>query len=234
MVLLKDDDFADGLGLRVHIRTQIVRFWSYIRSATIQIGEEILELEGSADSQEVTNNYWYNYEYQGEIEDGLSGFPVISKVHNKFKRSLTIDLNKKYPGLKIVLSTYKEFVRVDFENGTKEAYGKSVGLLGNFTTGQTLARDGSTALNDFYELGSEWQVLPFEPMLFHDVRQPQFPAKCIEPIDPRGERRRQLGEISVTEDQAVEACAHLGNAADRKDCVYDILATQDLDMVGAY
>ena len=233
MVLLKDDDFADGLGLRVHIRTQIVRFWSYIRSATIQIGEEILELEGSGDSTADSNNYWYNYEYQGDLEDGLSGFPIVPKIHSPSKRSLTIDLNKKYPGQKIVLATFREFVRVDFVNGTKEAYGDTVGLLGNFTSGQTLARDGSTVLNDFYELGSEWQVLPFEPMLFHDVRQPQFPAKCIEPIDPRGERRRQLGELSVTEDQAEAACAHL-NAFDRKDCVYDILATQDLDMVGAY
>jgi len=234
MVLVKDENFADGKGLRVHIRTQIIRFWSYIRSATIQIGEDILELQGSADSTADSNNYWYNYEYQGEMEDGLGGFPVISKVHNKYKRSLTIDLDKKYPGQKIVLSTYKEFVRVDFENGTEEAYGKSEGLLGNFSSGKTLGRDGSTMLNDFYELGPEWQVLPFEPMLFHDVRQPQFPAKCIEPTDPRGERRRRLGTLSVTEDQAEAACAHLDTAADRKDCVYDILATQDLDMVGAY
>jgi hypothetical protein len=125
-----------------------------------------------------------------------------------------------------------EFVRVDFENGTEESFGNTVGMLGNFKTGETLARDG--VLDDFLELGSEWQVLPLDDMLFHSVEQPQFPKTCLEPEDPRGERRRRLGESSITEEQAEDACSSLKDAADRKDCVYDVLATQDLDIVGAF
>lgn len=91
-----------------------------------------------------------------------------------------------------------------------------------------------TVLNDFTELGNEWQVLPFENMLFHDVSEPQFPKKCIEPEDPRGDRRRRLAESAVSEEKAEAACSTLKDPADRKDCVYDILATQDIGMVGAY
>jgi hypothetical protein len=107
-------------------------------------------------------------------------------------------------------------------------------MLGSFRTGKTLARDGVTELGDFSMLGNEWQVLPDENMLFHDISKPQFPEKCMEPEDPRGDRRRRLGESSITEGQAEAACASIEDPLDRKDCVYDILATQDIGMVGAY
>ena len=105
---------------------------------------------------------------------------------------------------------------------------------GGHDGGHDGGRDGVRELDDFAEFGHEWQVLPSEDMLFRDVSEPQFPAKCTEPEDPRGERRRRLDESSISEEQAEKACAHLKDAVDRKDCVYDILATQDIDMVGAY
>ena len=50
-----------------------------------------------------------------------------------------------------------------------------------------------------------------------------------------GQRRRHLGEQSITLEQAEATCAaSLSDPLDVKDCVYDILATQDLDMVGAF
>ena len=232
LVLAKDETFADDIGLDVQIRTKVVRYWSYIKNAAIRIGNDILEVEGGPET-DATNHYWYNLEYQGKMET-LGGFPVTYHQRGGIKRTFEIDLSSKYPGQKIVIATYKEFVRVDFVDGTEEAYGKTKGLLGDFKTGHTLARDGTTILNDFWEYGNEWQVLPFENMLFHEVSDPQFPERCIEPEDPRGERRRKLSEATVTEAQAEAACAHLKDPLDRKDCLYDILATQDLDMVGAY
>jgi len=178
-------------------------------------------------------NYWMNLEYQGKLTT-LGGFPVTVSEPCYYKRKYEIDLTSKYPGQKIVISTYKEFVRVDFENASEEAFGNAVGILGDFKTGKTLARDGKTVLDDFAKLGNEWQVLPKELMLFHDVSDPQFPKKCIEPEDPRGERRRRLAEQVITAEQAEAACSVLKDFLDRKDCVYDILATQDLDMVGAF
>merc|ERR1711862_222030 len=88
-----------------------------------------------------------------------------------YKSGLEIDLSSIYPDAKIVLDTWKEFVRVEFANPTEAAYGKSVGLLGNYHTGETLARDG-TVLDDFGSFGNNWQVRPSESMLFRIVEQP--------------------------------------------------------------
>jgi hypothetical protein len=232
LVMAKDPEFADGLGLDVHIRTKLVRFWSYIKTVAIRIGNGILEIEGSANPQENESNYWINYEYQGDLTD-FAGFPVTTVASSVKKRIYEIDLGSKFPGQKIYINIYNEFVRVKFDGG-KAAFGNTVGLLGDFDTGKTLARDGSTVLQDFSELGNEWQVLPAEPKLFRQVSQPQFPEKCIEPEDPLGERRRRLDENSITEEEAEVACASLKDPLSMKDCVYDILATQDIGMVGAF
>eukprot|EP00980_Cylindrotheca_fusiformis_P010381 scaffold2307_cov123-Cylindrotheca_fusiformis.AAC.5 len=232
LVLAQDPDFADGLGLEVHIRTKLVRYWSYIQSVAIRLGDDVLEVQGSADPEVGVTNYWFNLEPVGKLTT-MGGFPVSFHARSQVKRRFEIDLSSKFPGQKIVISAYKEFLKVDFENGTEEAFGKTVGMLGNFATGQTLARDGVTVIDDFTVYGNEWQVLPTENMLFHSISEPQFPKKCIEPEDPQGQRRR-LDENSLQEEEAEKACAGIQDPLDRKDCVYDVLATQDIDMVGAY
>eukprot|EP00980_Cylindrotheca_fusiformis_P013126 scaffold3297_cov132-Cylindrotheca_fusiformis.AAC.6 len=253
MILVKDEEFADGLGLEVQIRTKLVRFWSFIQNAAIRIGEDTLEMQGSQDPfvNKGNNHFWFNLVYQGRVTS-LGGFPVnvtyagkhknkrwfFSKYGGKKKisRSFEIDLSSKYPGQKIVIGSFREFVRVDFHNADTNAFGNSVGLLGDFATGKTLARDGVTELNDYTMLGHEWQVLPQDDgMLFHNVSHPQFPQTCIEPEARAMKRRhRRLGESSITDEQAEAACAPIEDVLDRKDCVSDVLATQDLTMIEAY
>ena len=233
MVLTKDPNFADGLGLDVQIRTKLVRFWSYIKSAAIRIGNDVFEIEGNADGNNDKVRYWMNMEFQGPLKT-IGGFPITMQSQSKAKKVVHIDLSSKYPGSIIEFQIWKEFVKVDFMNPTVEAFGNTVAMLGDFVTGKTLARDGSTELHDYYKLGNEWQVLPADNMLFHNTAKPQFPATCIEPEDPRGERHRRLDESSVSMEQAEKACARLTDALDRKDCIYDIIATQDMGMAGAY
>ncbi|KAL3933347.1 MAG: hypothetical protein SGBAC_010441 [Bacillariaceae sp.] len=232
LVMMKEPEFADGLGLDVHIRTKVVRFWSYIKNVAIRIGNDIIEIEGSGDVADEKPHYWVNYEYQAELQE-IGGFPVTHEASVNYKRNFKIDLSSKYPGEFINVQIYKEFVRVQFSAGSK-SFGKSVGMLGNYYSGKTLARDGQTVMDDFVELGHEWQVLPAEPKLFHELSHPQFPEKCMEPEDPRGERRRRLDESTISIEQAEQACKTLKDPLSIKDCVYDILATQDLDMVGAF
>ncbi|CAJ1948917.1 unnamed protein product [Cylindrotheca closterium] len=232
LVMVKDPTFADGLGLYVHIRTKIVRYWSYIQSVAIRIDDDVLEIEGSADAHDDQAHYWKNFEYQGDL-DTFAGFPVTQKLPSVYKRTYTIDLSSKFPGQEITIQLYKEFVRVKL-NGNEQVFGNSVGLLGDYKTGKTLARDGVTVLDDFTDLGDEWQVLPSEPTLFHEIAHPQFPELCLKPEDPRGERKRRLEESSISEEDAEKACVSLKDPLAIKDCVYDVLATQDVDMVGAF
>jgi hypothetical protein len=43
---------------------------------------------------------------------------------------------------------------------TSESFGNAVGMLGDFGTGKTFARDGVTELDDFNTLANRCQVLP--------------------------------------------------------------------------
>lgn len=234
MVLTKDANFADGLGLDIQLRTKLVRYWSYIRNAAIRIGHDIIELEGSVDPHDQSVRYWYNMQFRSDEAKTLGGFPMTIRKSDSKKTKVEIDLNSKYPGVKIVMSTYKEFVKVEVQGATEEVFGNTVGLLGDFKTGKTLARDGESFMHDFREYGSEWQVTPMEDMLFHSTEEPQFPKKCLEPEDPRGDRRRLLAESDITMEQAEKACSRLKDPLDQKDCVYDILVTQNMGMAGAF
>ncbi|CAJ1935358.1 unnamed protein product [Cylindrotheca closterium] len=230
LVMMKDEVFAQGLGLHVHIRTKIVGYWSYIQSIAIQIGNDILEIEGSTTADEKQAQYWINYEYQGDL-DTFAGFSVTQSVPSAYKRHYTIDLN---PNASIVVQVYKEFVRVQF-NGDKSVFGNTVGLLGDYMTGKTHARDGVTVIDDFTNRGDQWQVLPYEKRLFREASRPQFPEQCWKPKDPRGERRRHLANSEISYAQAELACFRvMSDPISIKDCVNDVLATQDLEMVGAY
>ena len=99
-----------------------------------------------------------------------------------------------------------------------------------------MARDGLTELNDFGQLGNQWQVLPgVDPKLFHALDKPQFPERCLEPENPQGLRRRRLSESEISVEDAQAACSsQLRDPLAIQDCIYDIMATQDLDMVGAF
>jgi len=230
--LVRDPDFANGLGLDVHIRTKIVRYWSYIQSVAIRIGTNVLEIQGNSDSNLDHPNYWINFEHLGDLTT-FAGFPVTQTTSGPHKRSYSIDLRTRIPGHSLRIDLFREFVRVKL-NGEKSAYRKTEGLLGDPITGKMLARDGVTELADYADFGNEWQVLPSEQKLFHEMDPPQFPERCLLPEDPRGERRRRLAESAISVEEARRACSALEDSLSIQDCVYDILATQDLEMVGAF
>ena len=47
LVLLKNPLFGEGLGMDIHLRNMKMRqMWSYIDSASIRIGDDILEVKG--------------------------------------------------------------------------------------------------------------------------------------------------------------------------------------------
>jgi hypothetical protein len=67
LILLQSKDFESGLDLDVHIRTQMLRDMSYISSAVLRIGTDVLKVE----SQGV---YYLNDVANAELPNEFSGF----------------------------------------------------------------------------------------------------------------------------------------------------------------
>lgn len=134
------------------------------------------EVEGSAAKEDGQDqrHYHINFEHLGPLIH-LGGLAVtISPRNNKF----TIDLDKDYPGQKIEIKTFKELVGVNVIGATVESFENAIGITGDYKAGITYARDGSTVLHDFNEIGLEWQVLPSDGKLFHEMARSQFPKLC--------------------------------------------------------
>jgi hypothetical protein len=226
LVLLHNADFESGMGIDVHIRTKIRRDMSYISSAALRIGKDVLEVE----SQGV---YWLNGVLNADLPDEFSGFAFSHTQPTDKQHVFEVSLGGSES---IKLNTYKDFVSVLVEQGTSEHFHHSTGLMGDFTMGHMIARDGQTVIDDANAFGQEWQVLNTEPSLFQTVRFPQYPNVCTMPTPVQANQlRRRLAETSLVDEAAAEkACEHWGEGKD--DCVFDVLTTGDLEMavVGAY
>jgi hypothetical protein len=225
LVLLHSSEFGSGLGLDAHIRTKLRRGMSYISSAILRIGRDILEVE----SQGV---YYLNGVLGAKLPDKFSGFDFSHAQPTDNQHVFSVQLGVEG---RINVKTYKDFVSILIENGQGKHFGDSVGLMGDFGKGHMLARDGHTILDDANAFGQEWQVLESEASFFQRLRLPQHPMECTLPRPMQASQmRRRLLESSVDELTAEKACEHLGEGKD--DCVFDVLTTGDLEMamVGTY
>jgi hypothetical protein len=102
-------------------------------------------------------------------------------------------------------------------------------------------RDGTTFIEDVNAFGQEWQVLEEEEeKLFHNYDETivKAPAKCIllPTITAQSTilRQRRLSASDLTVDKAEAACAHVNGEGERKACVYNGFAIQDINMAGAW
>jgi hypothetical protein len=225
LIFLQNKDFESGLGMDLHIRTKMRRAISYISSAVLRMGSDVLEVE----SQGV---YYLNGVAGAELPSEFSGFELLHTQPTDKQHVFEVHLGGRE---RIKLKTYKDFVSVLIEQGQQTHFADSVGLMGDFEYGLKVARDGRTVLEDANTFGQEWQVLDTDPMLFQMVRLPQYPQKCtLPPPQATNMLRRRLSESTVDELSAAKACAHWGHGMD--ECVFDVLATGDLEMavVGAY
>lgn len=222
LVMVQNPYFESGLGMDIHIRTKRTRGWSYIANAVLRIGEETLEIMGGSEA-----NYWINGVRGGEL-DMLSGFEITHHVVHTHQREFRVKLNRKES---VFFKTFKDMIMVNVENASTKNFGNSLGLLGSFGKGEKKARDNLTIIEDDNEFGQEWQVRANEAKLFHNLEGPQAPKKCELPSTQA--LRRRLGESKLDMDDAKAACARV----DPKDfdiCVFDVLATEDADIAGAY
>jgi hypothetical protein len=83
------------------------------------------------------------------------------------------------------------------EQGKSANFINSVGLAWRFRTGNMLARDGKTVMDNVNAYGQEWQVLDSEPL--SDPSSPSAPNGCNLPTPRQSLRRRRLAATSSDE-----------------------------------
>jgi hypothetical protein len=134
------------LGLDVQIRTQIRRGMSFISSAALRIGTDVLEVS----SQGV---YYLNDVAGANVPAEFSGFPFTHTQPTDKQHVFDVHLGGRE---RIKIKTFKDFVSVLIEQGQSKYFGDCVGLMGDFEMGQMIARDGETVLDNVNEYGQEW------------------------------------------------------------------------------
>ena len=177
LAYLSDDNFADGLGLHIHTRTKNDEqggHFAYIEEVAIRIGEDTLEV---GRNYHLLNNATVDLVSQNQY---IGGFPIIfdDQETEESKKFYTIDLDDTYPDQKIVISVYEKFLRLSFPGSNQAAFEHSTGLLGDPMSGELVGREGEN-LDHYVTLLHDFQVLPTEPQIFHNIRAPQYPESCI-------------------------------------------------------
>lgn len=238
LTMLHSPNFGNGIGMDIHIRTKIKNWWSYIESAVVRIGQNTFEVRGGTPT-ESDSRYWINglpgsvnmMDEMDKLEhlEDMSGHSIQYKVLSSKKRKFRIDLGH---GNAVGFESYADFVRVNVraKNGTD--FEGSTGLMGSFPYGEMIGRYKSDIIEDPNEFGKQWQVLPSEGQLFHNIEGVQAPEECAMP-DESIKNSRRLGESMISKEDAALACAHVnGDEMDR--CIFDVMATNEKDIAGAY
>lgn len=136
-------------GIHSSVRTQARAEFSYIESAAIKIGDDVLEVGAYGE-------WMVNGISHGE-DLTLDRFPVKhtkSEKHHAFEVELD-------DGKKVSIHSFKDLVSVKISGGTLgetfKDFGNSTGMMGEIGTGNLLARNSSFIFADPNAFGNEWQ-----------------------------------------------------------------------------
>jgi hypothetical protein len=224
MVLLNNPSFANGLGMRLHIRTTRVKYWSYIEQIALQIGDDVLEFNNDVD------NFLINGAKVGEPVKGVkTRFGLEEFWLRRDPKALSLRLDNKLKA-KIDFIQHKKthFPAVSVSAGSNQTiFEGSLGMLGQWGTGKMIGRDGVTEFDDAEQFALEWQVRSDEPMLFSQARFPQHPQKCTPP--KAMPLMNRLGS-SHMQKEAEKACR--GWKEDKEQCIFDVIATRNIGVAG--
>jgi hypothetical protein len=113
LIMIENPSFQDGLGIELHIRTQINDFYSVISSASIRIGSDILEIDQSNmyyNRQKVTND---------QPPSHIAGFPITHITQAKGNVRTEIKLGSDKNAESIVFREKKGFMWIDLKNLSK-------------------------------------------------------------------------------------------------------------------
>jgi len=225
VVLAKSPSFGNGLGLAVHARLKSRFDYSYIEAAAVQIGEDILEVSAYG-------AYFVDSVSNAGLPMKLGDQYLITKQEaNQHDITYTIHINDHD---RILVKAFKDLVSVRFDGADEDEFKDVVGLMGDYKTGIHYSRDRAQVINDSDAFGQEWQVQAgVDPELFLTKSESQGKG-CMLPVKGAKDGRRRLGE-TISVEAATKACEHLGTKGAVSACIYDVIATGDLDTAaGAY
>jgi hypothetical protein len=222
LLLVKSESFMEGKGLEVQIRTTSKSSFSYISGVAVRIGRDVLEISQT--------EHFYNGSQDYDLTKArIGGYSVeitySLKSSTSFVRNYVIEIS---PSFIIVVIVRKNLMEVRFHGADENLIGDSVGMLGEYRNGTLLSRSG-IEIEDLSEFGNEWQVNYADSALFSSAQSPQFPQKCTPPA-PVDQARYLRHGISLA--QAEKACEGWGEEMD--DCVFDVMATGDIDVASAF
>lgn len=227
LVLTRGMHVLSGFPVDIHTRTTIVDGWSLISNAAIRIGSDILEV--------VNDGSFYFNGNKNVIDPILMSDRFNVSTHERTvevngeessetEKIFVIDLGKDND---ITVSIWKSMISVKANAYLKGAEG----MLGIHGMAGLVGRDGSIVVEDPNQMGSAWQVRDTEPMLFHEIRAPQYPMECKLPKVQS--RLRRLGENDILYQRAKEACADVDD--DMKEfCIEDVMLIGDEHVAVGY
>ena len=145
------------------IRTTIQDNWSYIGSAALKIGDDILEVSSYGE-------YSFNGVASALVDEGavsptlggrssplahIGGYPIhhrwVDKKHFKHVIDVVLD-----PTVNVTITNVKQLVGVSINHASEKHFGTVEGLMGNFN-GELLARNGVLDMKyDVNSFAQEW------------------------------------------------------------------------------
>ena len=240
LILAKSLGFGESNeGFEIQIRTEIRDSWSFISAVALKIGHDVFEVHSDGlhffNSKEV--DLLDHHHTLSEKYPITWSLKYSSKTSGKKAQQFTVNLGTKG---EIIIRLFDGFVHLSITDASADDFGDSIGLMGSFANGKLVGRDGETAYDREDDLKTdafsmEWQVGNGDDdvTLFRDVGSgPQYPAMCKMPaVKSSLEARRLATDDHEFVMKAEEACSgyHSSNA-DMEDCLYDVLATGNLDM----
>ena len=260
ILLSRIDSFASGLGLEIHVRTtrvdRSINAYSYISGAAVRIGSDVVEVLESgmllingddADMQLIKEEEGRGYPALTHTTPLLiSGFKIKSSATGTHRRIFIYDLDLgNRNSIQIRANNLTGMLSVDLVG---EEFGNSVGLL----SGKIAAHPAANAYNQGTLLGrgddgllmtdsvgywnscaESWQIKGTDHKLFRDTnRYPQYPVGCV--YNKKKLRRRLLDSSGDDSIVSLEVAMHLcaGKVAKKREyCIFDIMATGDLELV---
>ena len=246
-VLATSKQFANGLGLDVHLRTTKLGEYSFSEAIAVRVGNTTLEVHVNP---EVGEPQIYLDGSKKQAEELPLQLPVGNLVLSSVEGDLVEnrqDVLRLHGEEMLDLSyfvTSKKYLSFSLES---DHMSDTRGLMGtNEVPSRTLSRSGvdmdATKENQIGadQFGLEWQVKLDDPRLFHQARAPQWPETCIMPsysgeadAAVRASRRLRATDPKLVA-MADEACSKIANKEDYDDCFVDVVATGDAALADLY